>query len=253
VSSAAGEQNLSSDAFNRPPAVKYWTPFSIDMNVKDASGGCTPETWVVPLDCIHQYLINAEKGSAGMRILTAMQNEPVRQTFKAVYPSCATKDCLLLLMGIHIMMRLKDGDPATQGGKYPWVFMTFWWTGQDNGRKLPEPWKYYQMNVTQSPRDDSPAAADHNVCFNPYLEGVEQGGPQSNCVNCHTFAAWNPEPGHVSPVTTGAGILGAVPIGFTPDPKIAEPYKQQNRLTDFVWSMASYPGPKSSSSLKPAH
>jgi hypothetical protein len=257
VMNPADEQNLSPNPFVAPPPPgNYWSQFSIDMSVKDASGGCRPETGVVPLNCIHQYSFPGGKGSSGANLIAAMEHEPVRQTFDAVNHICTTDTCMLALMGVHIMKRLTDDDPSTQGGKYPWLFITFWWTGQDNGQNLPEPWKYFQMNVTQLPRVDEAEAGKHNICFNPYLESVKVGGPQSNCVNCHTFAAWNPAKGHASPAPAGAGIkLGAAAIATPPSAKAVMDYKNQFRPTDFVWSMATFPGmtsgpPSKSNSVK---
>jgi hypothetical protein len=249
VMDAHGEQMFPPDAFSPPsPATTdYWTSYSIDTNVKDSSGGCTPDTAVVPLDCIHWYEFSAMPGSPGSTIIAAMLKESVRHTFRTVYQYCSDDDCMLVLMGIHIMKRLDDSDPASQGGKYHWLFMTFWWTGQDNHQNLPEPWKYYQVNATQLPRNDNAVACRHNVCFNPYLESVQSAGPQSNCVNCHTYAAWNPATGHDSPVRKGASeSLGAAPIGVKINPIVADCYAHKYRPTDFVWSLAGYASENSS-------
>src|ERR1700679_3108511 len=100
-----------------------------------------------------------------------------------------TPSCNIALMGIHFMIRLEESDPLRVKGGPPWVFITLWWTGRDNGTNLPSPWKYYQINVTQGFRNDSsPGSVTSNICFNPYLEGKKPFGAVSNCVNCHYFA-----------------------------------------------------------------
>jgi hypothetical protein len=110
-----------------------------------------------------------------------------------------------------------------------WTWGTFWWDDRpDEGpfaRYRPAGvagvWRNYLMNSTFSqvtPResDDVP-----NICFNPYLEGKLDGGPQSNCVRCHRMAA-RPDL-MMKPIPTRP--VSAADLVFKRDLK-----------TDYVWS-----------------
>lgn len=240
VGAAPDEQSAAEAQFAPPPPEsQHWIPYSIDLRQTKQLSGCRPEPRaVLPLDCIHQYHFSVRPNSPGAQIVAAMRNEPVRSNFQAVWSACALDDCMLAMVGIHIMVRLDDNDALAQRGRYPWVFMTFWWTGTSNHTRLPSPWSQYQLNVTQAPRNDN-VSDYHNICFNPYLESVLPNGAVSNCINCHRFAGWNPNVNHASPAILGS-LLGSMPLYQRPPARSVERYGSEFRSTDLVWSLASY-------------
>jgi hypothetical protein len=105
----------------------------------------------------------------------------------------------LVLLGFHVTTR-KTTD---------WTWQTYWWSGRtsvscaesgenclytDNPRGNSETipgmrWSHYVMSTTLGqPRKDQPATAT----FNPYLEGQNSLGPNTNCLNCHQYAIFHP-------------------------------------------------------------
>jgi len=153
--------------------------------------------------------------------------------------------CNIALMGIHFMIRLRKSDPLPGNRASSWVFITLWWTGIDNGTKLPSPWKYYQINVTQNFRIDPPSVgAGSNVCFNPYLEGKQGLGAASNCVNCHYYAAYNTSTSTSMSSSGGDPLHGMNYSSVVRRPSngcaSSEDYAGQQGVvcTDFVWSTA---------------
>lgn len=194
--------------------------------------------------CFHAYLLTADKARIHEAHLDRL-SAPLLE-------KCNGRPCYFVLVGIHFMVRLSPDDPLYRDYA-PWLFMTFWWTGRDNGKNFDAPWSYYQMNVTQVAREgpDVPITAP-NICYNPYLEGPRPNGAISNCVSCHRFARVLPSKDDVSLIAEGSGkCFGSRPISFagqcSPDGsstpgepcKTEREYDERGTDSNSVWSLAN--------------
>jgi hypothetical protein len=128
---------------------------------------------------------------------------------------------ILILVGLHLTTRdIPD-----------WVWATFWWT--EDGRptsgfgpatKAPPPWNRYDMDLTLSmtfPKSFGNISVKR--IFNPYLEAALSSGLASNCMTCHSIAAY--------PIYTGDKIFEdghGSPINLF----------ESRVTTDFLWSVA---------------
>jgi hypothetical protein len=196
----------------------------------------TPPKRHISPKCFHGYLLKANSK------LLLQAEKLIAPPFNTdiLYNACLDKPCYFILEGIHFMVRLGPGDPLYRDYA-PWLFITFWWTGQDN-KVFPEaPWKYYQMNVTQVARDDGRGGYPPNICFNPYLEGPLLNGAVSNCVSCHRFSRVMPSKNDISLMGTGVGrCLGSRPFPFSQTSACSTEeadYCGRGVQADFVWSL----------------
>jgi len=229
----------------------FWTGYGLSTTepVLD-NGACIPTTGrAIPMNCLFSF--NLDVSPKNFPVVSKVVRDAKLQANNrfAINGQCGHGDhCVVALMGIHFMVRLRDKDPLIATGASHWVFMTFWWTGKENGRGLPAPWKYYQMNATQTPRMDDAFGGATNVCFNPYLESVlPPAGAVTNCVSCHQYAAYNFSDPSNSKAQNGVGpCLGGKGIGDSITPpggceKIRSEYFAGAVRTDFVWSLAGHP------------
>jgi hypothetical protein len=232
----------------RTPA---WT-FPLDGNTHFADE-CQSEVLPgqLPWNCIFYMSVDASAPSFNLGA-----GRVIRQDTAAgltINGNCAKqKQCYVALLGIHFMIRPGDPKSVPPNPDSDWVFMTLWWTGQDNGTGLPPPWKYYQIRATQNFRIDGAMGQTSNVCFNPYLEGINKG-EASNCVNCHYYAAFNRLPGQGPSNLTSVGTTkGFLPPGLTQ--RVSKPrgscatnadYGDGYNVvcTDFVWSLTALSDP----------
>jgi hypothetical protein len=198
-------------------------------------------------DCFHGYLLKA-KSDLLPKTVSTIDLPPTA----IVYSACMNRPCYYILLGIHFMVRLGSDDPLYRDGA-PWLFITFWWTGQDNKVFAGAPWKYYQMNVTQVERDDPRAGYPPNICYNPYLEGPLPNGAVSNCASCHKFARISLDKTATSAQDIGVGdCFGSRAFPFTGANSKGDPcdrealiaYDQRRIKADFVWSLAHLNDPK---------
>jgi hypothetical protein len=190
---------------------------------------------VIPLDCFHAVPLKLNDPTAAVP-------SAEKPTSTVLWETCGKNPCLAVLLGIHFMVHLDDNDPLHPNA--PWIFMTFWWTGEDNGSHLPEPWKYYSVSATQDPRNDSAQDGSRGIIFNPYLEGVHQNGAVANCVTCHAFAAMDGKNPKNSLVGLGVGVcFGGPPIprvaSYAGKPCTPDQYFQPGIVSaDRIWSLA---------------
>jgi hypothetical protein len=205
----------------------------------DSSACANPVDAISPL-CFHAYPLKADSKLIQQAVFG------IDATSKVLFSFCDSSPCYFVLDGIHLMVRLDPSDPLYRDDT-PWLFITFWWTGQDNKVLGDAPWKYYQMNVTQLGRNDNAGVPEslRNICFNPYLEGPNPNGAVSNCVSCHRFAEVVPDKKAVSLVSVGSGeCLGTRPIGFAGTDSSGarciteKAYKKLGVRSDLVWSVA---------------
>jgi hypothetical protein len=167
-----------------------WIPPEISCEDTDSSGKFDAR---IPVSRFHAFGVHTKgvaQASPGQ--FGTVTTEAAGRA--AIESQCGNKsNCLALMMGIHIMAKISPADGHFGSDTNPtWVFMTFWWTPDDNGSRLPEPWNHYQLNVTTNPRVDHSNGTADNIIFNPYLEGVAApAGAEVNCVTCHSLARYN--------------------------------------------------------------
>lgn len=215
--------------------------------VSDTSTCSSPfASGFISIDCLHAYRISPPIAASALNKPNNRKEEgPLAAARAALIAACGIYQCVAVLRGIHIMVRLDPADPLSDAG--PWVFITYWWTGMQNqsDSKLLGPWNYFQMNVTQAPRDDGGKPGQMNICFNPYLEGTKNpAGASVNCLTCHQYAAYNQKAPQTSKQPDGS-CLGNQLVGTTAaqaikncDPSTKN-YFAGTTTTDRTWSMAS--------------
>jgi hypothetical protein len=223
-----------------PENPRGWTWHPLNSSLQGDTGCKPAENQPIPMGCLHFHTFEMSNAIEAKNAEIAQGDA---QTRKAVDSYCQPTDqCVAVLMGIHLMVRRPDADMLGNANESPWIFMTFWWTGEDNRSGLPAPWKYFQMNVTKTARIDDARVGMKNICYNPYLEGTNSNGAVSNCVSCHRFAAYNHAHPDLPTLSTGVDAChGGKPI---PEPscKNAEAdYWDGLVSTERVWSLASPP------------
>jgi len=225
----------------KPTMQQGWFKPEISCTNADSRGDVDP---AIPVRQFHAFAVHTK----GVPISPP---EPIAEASEeavgraAVQAQCGNKEnCLALMMGIHIMVKISPADGKFGLDTTPvWVFMTFWWTPKDNKTGLPEPWNHYQLNVTTNPRVDHSDGTADNVIFNPYLEGTSKpAGARTNCVNCHSLARYNA-------MMTGDDLraagstCGSLPIGKSvpQDCGCSGKYLSDTRSAtiDKVWSIVS--------------
>jgi len=146
--------------------------------------------------------------------------------------------CTLVLLGVQIATKEMD----------EWTWNTYWWTNDINSaftqnrpsdRLRPAFW-HFAMDTILSPATTRPV-------FNPYLEGPQTGGTTSNCLTCHTHAAYTAQ-------CEGAGCSMQLRERngiASPESHVAEPLKhcmagdadivahKCQLQTSFLWSLAT--------------
>jgi hypothetical protein len=209
-------------------------------------------------DCMY-FVETTPHGQNAATARAVLDSDSLNGTAIGSGADCTDKPCKVVLLGIHLMVRIKDSDTLRLNGtdplriRSPWVFITFWWTGKGDGLCplhgdcISKPWNNYQMNVTQDFRDDGGPGPIGNVCYNPYLEGFKWHGAATNCVHCHYYAAYKESDG------TSLVQIGNQQFGFAAPPS---PKRYPSPLgcasnadypgvsggvvcTDFVWSVAN--------------
>jgi hypothetical protein len=220
--------------------------------IPNDSACARPDGAAVSPDCFHYHFFNnaAKAGVAGSMAEPGSEFQPTQ---------CDRSSCYFVLVGIHFMMRLDpEHYPKIYKSNRPWLFITLFWTGQDNGVIKQTPWKYYQIRVAQEERGDKPGVKVNQplFCSNPYLEGTKANGAVSNCVSCHQFARVAPRGKNDSLITDGVGeCLGSRPYPLPQNwendvsrrmctPQSESDYDRRGVPSDFVWSLARLNEPK---------
>lgn len=139
-----------------------------------------------------------------------------------------------------------------------WTFQTFWWTpfphakpfGADRPPVVAAPFDNYDMCNAYSVETPVTASGGPHVCFNPYLEADlgptkpyemngkrmpadPMAGTRSNCMACHSRAAWpaKMDPPYVARTSNMGGVANP---GYVPR---NNSYYQGITTTDFLWSI----------------
>ncbi|MBB5058865.1 hypothetical protein HDF16_003588 [Granulicella aggregans] len=105
------------------------------------------------------------------------------------------KPCVLVLVGVQMI---------TREGLQNWTWSTFWWTANPNGTgvdyaadkssiPLGPLFQNYAMDTMLGMDGDPSRQETPPFMFNPYLEGLQANGTQTNCLKCHAAAAYIPQ------------------------------------------------------------
>jgi hypothetical protein len=241
------ERIETGDSFINPPTKggdnPHFSAVALDLSsaqkCEKSYSASTPMT-ITSGDCIHLY--------------KEVKNIPITNQYPADFQHNCNPECVVALVGLQFMVRTRKDDN--------WIWISVWWTGRDNGKLKNAPWKYYTVDVTNTARSIRTGKDGNqmNIIFNPYLEGVTPpNGANSNCVNCHSYAAFDAttgfskssmgvDPAHGGPpLPTIASPQDIPPLSLpTPSSPIqAGDYLDQSVQTDFLWSIADKTQPPS--------
>lgn len=122
-----------------------------------------------------------------------------------------------------------------------WYWYTYAWSSSVSNSNLTRsgfaspssrsPWAHYVMATTHDP-------SGATTCFNPYLEGPNKNGSDSNCIRCHQFATYGKPTASGQDVTTGKSKLPVLS-------RAVQNYLNGTLPTDSVWSLITHLGPHS--------
>ena len=142
----------------------------------------------------------------------------------------------LILVAFHVI-KMQRGH---------WRWSTFWWQRQPNQitrghypcisadgsvcLNLPSPWNNYVMDTAASP---SPSNTVIEPIFNPYLEGIFPNGNHTNCIVCHSFAAF-PNPSGASTNLSFGGQHGITSAALQTS---LNTYLTGKTSTNMLWSL----------------
>jgi hypothetical protein len=197
----------------------------VNVNTSQSAGACEnrdySDTEGVPISCFYSYVYD---GQALPKLIVGA-TVPLPGDY-------------LVLLGMHVTTKeIPD-----------WVWATFWWDNRGRSDRhakgrpecLGAPWNHFLMETTLS--RTTPAERDRGpkICFNPFLETKIKNGIISNCLQCHSKAAYGANLG----IAYDLGVLGrsgkALASGNPP-----VPHYYHNRVkTDFLWSLASARDPE---------
>ncbi|HET9282325.1 MAG TPA: hypothetical protein VFR24_10225 [Candidatus Angelobacter sp.] len=180
---------------------------------------------VVPLKCFYAIQLTQED-------VDALNASPPRLV--AISDTGIIPGNYLVLVAVHVTTKeIPD-----------WVWATFWWDnhGISDPRAAERPktikprWSHFLMETTLSGTTPLETDGGPKICFNPYLETPLRNGAISNCLQCHSKAAYGP-PSRIS--AYDLGVLGrdgkTLASGKAPDPH----YFDNRVQTDFIWSIAN--------------
>jgi hypothetical protein len=256
VYTPAVQTNVS--APNQLTAVANWPRFLIDGDeTHPCPAGDLPEPAViapptVPVNCFFHYQIDTTD-KAVMNALTGELKNEIETTF--VPPD---QHAFIVLVAMH-MMSLDAAHPLWQWATFYW--MNTWNPDTQNAATSgglghwKNPWAHYRMRTTSIQKELAAGAAQ--PVFNPYLEGhVDPNGTQTNCISCHSLAAYNPA------ISSDAAVAAAVALidgprgepakgtphypesevlALTPTPASPHGYFGDAVRTHFLWSLATNP------------
>lgn len=183
---------------------------------------------IVPLSCFYAIQVSQDD-------VDALRASP--QGLVAISDMGILPGDYLVLVALHVTTK-----------EIPeWAWATFWWDnhGASDARAAGRPknvkpqWSHFLMETTLSGTTPLETDGGPKICFNPYLETSLPNGAISNCLQCHSKAAYG------QPSQVGAydlGILGrdgkTLASGNQPDPH----YFDNRVQTDFIWSIANARG-----------
>jgi hypothetical protein len=205
----------------------------IDIKAECDDKAVYDETHAVPINCFYNV---HPSGNCTMNPKAPPTVTPVPLTN---YP------CYGILVGFQIA--------TGEIGNLTWS--TFWWSNNplsdpthQSGQptNLDKRFTHFLMDTTFGPVGN--ATDDPRIIFNPYLEGPNPHGAQSNCFHCHNSAAYVPRCtiGQQDPTCANQNsaekVLG-VPQQIKPCPVAAKGLQRVNAhcalITSHLWSLAT--------------
>lgn len=199
---------------------------------------CRPRGNRVPLSCFYYIRLSRPEADWANRYFT--------RAVLATGSSVTVKEGdYLVLMGVHLTTK-ETPD---------WVWATFWWDAhaasdpKAAGRppSIRGKWRNFLMDTTLSANTPIETDKGPKICFNPYLElQLPHDGNISNCLQCHSKAAYVPAPGKADTANPyNEGILARdgrkLASGGYPD----SCYFGGRVSTDFLWTVAKALDPQS--------
>jgi hypothetical protein len=203
----------------------------------------------VPINCFFHYQID----TTDKAVMNALTGELKNEIETTVVPP--NQHAFIIMVGAH-MMSLDAAHPLWQWTTFYW--MNTWNPATQNAATSgglgtwKNPWAHYQM-ATTSIQKELAAGATQPV-FNPYLEGhIDPNGNQTNCISCHSLAAYSPTRTMVTDaVTLIDGPRGnprkgtptypeSQNLALTPTPTSPHGYFGDAIRTHFLWSLATNP------------
>jgi len=179
-------------------------------------GKTFPNTHVVGLSAFHYVVLDAQTAAS------AMANGQIATFAQRVLGRALQAGDYTVFAGTHLTTK-EIGD---------WVWATFWWHDRpnegpyaaDRPSSVQGKWANYLMNASYDLNLPHEADQTSHITFNPWLEAGFRDGIESNCMNCHNRASWQP--------------ISFLPI-FRGDPDMKnDPAFAKERLrTDFLWSI----------------
>jgi len=200
------QRPISKSSPKTPPpleALIVWhSKIHISVDPKNPDGPCTIDlpSKTYSLGCFHYRVITSQQ-------LGRFAPRDVDREF-------CIGTCYMILVGVHIMSRETPN----------WTWMTFRWTNETHRTLVKDKWDFF----------DGDAVVDNQAFLaNPYLEGPNGNGMQTNCMECHRKAVYNPVFG------ARPGSANGVPSEL-PNPDLQSPscYFQSAVQTHFLWTIA---------------
>jgi hypothetical protein len=216
-------------------------PIDISSDAPQCHEGDYASGEAVPLSCFYSIQVSAED-------VAELQKMP---NLSDVIGAGVAQDDYLVLVAVHVTTKeIPD-----------WVWATFWWdtqSGRDShAAERPDnfgvKWKHFLMETTLSATTPKEADEGPKICFNPFLESRIMPPPKfaptgiiSNCLQCHSKAAYVPPFAHADTANGyDEGILARdgktlASSGLHPDPH----YFDNRVKTDFLWTISDALTPK---------
>jgi hypothetical protein len=184
-----------------------------------------PDHATVPLDCFYYYRVN----DSDLPYINSVPSKFIFDLGSKIY-----QPTYLILVAVHITTKETP----------EWDWATFWWSNRSRdiqfGADRPSfvkgnKWRHFLMDTTLSrmtPRDS--LDGKNKICFNPYLEEEFTNGIVSNCLECHSRAAYrDPED-----TTTGKNAYD-ISLDARDNPvKNPDGYFDHTLQLDFLWSLS---------------
>jgi hypothetical protein len=191
----------------------------------------------VPLSCFYYIRLSQPEADWANRYFT--------RAVLATGASVTIKEGdYLVLMGVHVTTK-ETPD---------WVWATFWWDVNEAtdpkaaGRppSIRGKWRHFLMDTTLSATTPKETDAGPKICFNPYLELRLRNGGISNCLQCHSKAAYVPTSAKADMADGyNEGILARDGLKLASEGYPDASYFSGRVSTDFLWTISKALDPQS--------
>ena len=167
-----------------------------------------PNPSVVPLGRFYSVRLTDEEATL------ANADFRIKAAASAVLGRPLQQGDYLVMTAMHIATREFD----------PWVFVTFWWTDTPNEGSLASDmpaevkgvFRNYVMDISYNINAPKGSNGKAPVAYNPWLELFQLGGTRSQCMACHSRAAYGPK---VVASFNPLDMSSADPNGFEASPQ----------------------------------